>query len=282
MEESIKHAFIRLVKEVHPNSKIAAWWECVQEKYNQKNIYHRIDNIFMNKLNAATDRLVSMYATIEHGRVNQLELFERKELVKIISHCFENNNISFGPCTRDNFPPASLNYYDQCGCDMLQRLDMTNVYVKDTLFCRFTKSYVWIVDRILYNELCIIHRTQHLLTMENRDSIDTKDRPDYYLYNDTYPPVNRSDLLQYLNSQLMERQHDPNDKPKKLSVQQNDVSEPKTLPKCSICLDNYIDSFVMPCGHACACYTCFNTNAKYYTTCPVCRRLVDKISLLYI
>ena len=47
---------------------------------------------------------------------------------------------------------------------------------------------------------------------------------------------------------------------------------------CKICLDEEIQSFISPCGHAVACWAC----AQRLSTCPICRGAIEQVREMYI
>ena len=54
------------------------------------------------------------------------------------------------------------------------------------------------------------------------------------------------------------------------------------ISKCPICVTNFKDSLIVPCGHT-ACIDCLNTqkNIDNKIICPICRSEGTKISKIY-
>ena len=58
----------------------------------------------------------------------------------------------------------------------------------------------------------------------------------------------------------------------------HDCNQNKSIPKCSICLNNNTNIALIPCGHVCSCYNCSNDITK----CPICRSdIIRKQPLFY-
>jgi len=47
---------------------------------------------------------------------------------------------------------------------------------------------------------------------------------------------------------------------------------------CSVCMDQTVDSAVMPCGHMCACFGCFTAAAPH---CPICRGPASSVMRIF-
>lgn len=56
---------------------------------------------------------------------------------------------------------------------------------------------------------------------------------------------------------------------------------PEELPEnaCVICLTNLRECVLLPCGHVCCCFRCFQ--ALQSRTCPICRSPIDRVVPLY-
>ena len=52
--------------------------------------------------------------------------------------------------------------------------------------------------------------------------------------------------------------------------------------ECSICLDNPVNTIVIPCGHLCMCWGCAETILSGSQQCPICRRHVRAVNRVYI
>jgi len=51
--------------------------------------------------------------------------------------------------------------------------------------------------------------------------------------------------------------------------------------ECKICMDKTVECAIMPCGHACACYSC--ARYMYFTMakCPICRGTIAEVIRIY-
>ncbi|XVF76823.1 hypothetical protein PTKIN_Ptkin13bG0297800 [Pterospermum kingtungense] len=50
---------------------------------------------------------------------------------------------------------------------------------------------------------------------------------------------------------------------------------------CAICFDAPRDCFFLPCGHSVACYACGTRIAEAAGTCPICRRKIRKVRMIF-
>ena len=45
---------------------------------------------------------------------------------------------------------------------------------------------------------------------------------------------------------------------------------------CTVCAENDIDIIFIPCNHQCCCSDCYVLNRTQFTTCPICKKLVNR------
>ncbi|XP_061490506.1 mitochondrial ubiquitin ligase activator of nfkb 1-A-like isoform X2 [Rhineura floridana] len=58
-----------------------------------------------------------------------------------------------------------------------------------------------------------------------------------------------------------------------------DPSEEPPENACVICLTNLRECVLLPCGHVCCCFRCFQALPRH--TCPICRSSIDRVVPLY-
>jgi hypothetical protein len=85
--------------------------------------------------------------------------------------------------------------------------------------------------------------------------------------------------------------HDQKKLKQRIVPLQNRVNKQETTKECSICLDKFADTVLIPCFHVCICSDCairmisrgYTTCAStvYNSPCPICRESVINISPLY-
>ena len=66
-----------------------------------------------------------------------------------------------------------------------------------------------------------------------------------------------------------------------LTSKYGDNEQARKINECNICLENIINTVLVPCGHACMCKGCTNTYDKA-KGCPMCRKEIQMVIDLFI
>lgn len=57
----------------------------------------------------------------------------------------------------------------------------------------------------------------------------------------------------------------------------DEITRNGEMKRCSICLDNWSDTILVPCRHLCLCFDCVSKLQNDYGRCPMCRTPVSRI-----